>query len=296
MFDPSGGAVLKRFSVFDQWWDINRERIYNTFEVTFDRVKPIMPYRELPLTGGVTIVYPSDMKAAVAKGLAIRLELMAVLDTLTATDREHSYFVLIDGSGAIDYNGIERVLEKLIHDPAHPEIVLGRRPKESKNWFMGHPERKVIELFEKFLIEEQFRKIVDEEFDGELPDAQAGCWGLRLDTLRKLSLTEGGYELEFDVITSALQLLEHGLLGKKKVTFTSDLSQGQRIGGGGAGGDSGKFTLNRATTIDKFPFFLHKLGYDKSTLLKLLERFERMLSATLPQEYVTAVREWIYTN
>lgn len=80
------------------------------------------------------------------------------------------------------------------------------------------------------------------------------------------------------------------------MTFTKQLSRGQRIGGGGASSHTKEFKLNRVTTIDKLPFFLHKLGYDKSTLLKLLERFERMPSITLPKEYVTAVREWIYTN
>lgn len=182
------------------------------------------------------------------------------------------------------------MLEKLICDPEHPEVVLGRRPNDSPDWFMGHPERKAIELFEKFLIEERFRKTVDEDFGGSLPDAQAGCWGLRLDTLRKLSLTAGGYELELDVITSALELLECGLLGNKKVVFTRDLSCGKRIGGGGGSG-GGTFQLNRAITIDKLPLFLHKFGYDKVVFGGILDKVDKR---TLPHEYVVAVREWIH--
>jgi hypothetical protein len=102
--------------------------------------------------------------------------------------------------------------------------MLGKRCKESHDWCLGHPERKAIEMFQKYLIEERYRRIVDEEFEGELPDAQAGCWGVRLDTLEKLSLTAGGYGLELDVVTSALDLLDHGLLEKKKGAFTRDLS------------------------------------------------------------------------
>ena len=197
------------------WWDANQKRICKTYGMSLSEAQTVTPLRPLEL-GGVTISYPSNRDAAVPKGLAIRLELMVILDSLAVTDREHAYFVQIDGSGAIDYHGIDLVLEKLLHDQTSPQIVLGKRPNDSPDWFMGHAERKAIELFEKFLIEERFRNTVDEEFGGSLPDAQAGCWGLRLDTLRKLSLTAGGYELELDIITSALELLEHGLLGKRR--------------------------------------------------------------------------------
>jgi hypothetical protein len=295
LFDPSGGMVLERLLEIDLWWDDNQDRILDAFDITFDHFKTVKPRRKLSFRGGtkgkegIIVLYPSDIRASVAKGLTIRLELMAILSRLPPSDRRHSYFVQIDGSGAIDYGGIELVLEKLINDSDHPEVVLGKRPNDSLDWFMGHPERKAIELFEKSLIEERFRHTVDEEFGGSLSDAQAGCWGLRLDTLRKLSLTAGGYELELDVITSALELLEHGLLGKKKVAFTRDLSYGPRIGGGGGGG-SQTFQLNRAITIDKLPFFLHKLGYDKVELGGVLDKLD---TSTLPHEYVIAVREWI---
>jgi hypothetical protein len=110
--------------------------------------------------------------------------------------------------------------------------------------------------------------------------------------MRNVGLTAGGYELEFDVITSALELLEVGLLRERKVAFTNDLSCGQRIGGGGAGSDTKEFKLNMATTIHKFPFFLHKLGWDKSNLESVLNKFEEAFPSILPQEYITAVREW----
>jgi hypothetical protein len=235
----------------------------------------------------VKVVFPKKKKAAVPKGLAIRLELMAILDTLSVEQRSCAYFIQIDGTGALEYKGIEAVLDTFFQGPEHPEVVLGQRSNDSKDWCMGHPERKAIELFEKFLIEERFRKIVDEEFGGSLPDAQAGCWGLRLDALKTVSLTAGGYELELDIVTSALELLDCGLLRKTKVAFTRELSCGPRTGGGGG---SDTFTLNRASTIDKLPFILHKLGYDKSTLKRMLDNFGE---STLPQEYVVAVREWI---
>jgi hypothetical protein len=288
MFDPDRGEVLKRFWAFYPWWDKNQESIAKKFDIT-PHFKPIMPFCTLPLTGNVTIVYPEGMQAAVPKGLTIRLELMAILDTLTPADREHTYFVQIDGSGAINYHGIELVLEKLLQDTTSPQIVLGKRPNESPDWCMGHPERKAIEVFEKFLIEERFRMTIDEEFGGALPDAQAGRWGLRMDVLSKLSLTAGGYDLELDVITSALELLESGLLEKNKVAFTRDLSCDERIGGGGGAG-SATFQLKKTNTINKFPFLLHKLGYNKGELWRVLEKFDKN---TLPQEYVAAVHEWI---
>lgn len=289
MFDPGGNMVADRVWNFYLWWNANEKRICKTYGISLHEAETVTPLRPLDV-GGIVMSYPSERNATVAKGLAIRIELTAILYSLPVTDREYSYFVQIDGSGAIDYQGIELVLEKLLQDPESPEVVLGKRPNDSPDWFMGHPERKAIELFEKFLIEERFRTTIDEEFGSALPDAQAGCWGLRMDTLRKLSLTAGGYELELDVVTSALELLEHSLLRKKKVAFTRDLSYGQRIGGGGGAGRD-TFQLNMAITIDKLPFFLHKLGYDKSNLEAILNKYERTVS--LPHEYVVAVREWI---
>ncbi len=67
--------------------------------------------------------------------------------------------------------------------------------------------------------------------------------------------------------------------------------QGQRIGGGGAGGEGETFKLNEATSIGKLPFFLHKLGYEKRHIEGLLSRYS--LASDLPDEYICALKKMV---
>lgn len=89
MFDPGGGAVGDRVWSFRLWWDANYKRICKTYGISTHEAQTVTPGRPLDL-GGVAMSYPSGRHAAVAKGLAIRLELMEILYSLAVTDRESS--------------------------------------------------------------------------------------------------------------------------------------------------------------------------------------------------------------
>jgi hypothetical protein len=70
--------------------------------------------------------------------------------------------------------------------------------------------RKVIEEFEQYLLLRHRRQHLERTFPGYdfstnvLPDGQAGCWAFRLRVGLRLQLAASGYEIEFDLLASAL--------------------------------------------------------------------------------------------
>ena len=279
IFDPARGAVADAVWAWRLWWEANGPRILRDFEFTDRSVNTVTPLRKFTLTGGVTVEYPKDKKAAVPKGLNIRLELLAILDSVPPETRHQSYFVHIDGSGAIDFSGIELVLKELIRNDK--DVALGRRPEDHPDWFMGNPDRKTVELFENFLLERRYQEEVTRQFGGDLPDAQAGCWGLKLGVLKHIGLTAQEYGLEFDVAASALA-------ARLSIGFTDNLTPGQRTSSAFGGFQ---------TSIRKLRFILHKLDFTKSDLRTNLEEYEALFvndrDRKLPQIYKEMVKEFI---
>ena len=285
--DESSGFVIESLSYHHQRFPRNcqleSERCRRFNDCVFD-YNTLAPRNILLLSGEVYVIYPAGKTSLVPKGLVVRLELLALLDYIDSMniDRNKCYFILIDGSGAIDYSGIELVLDKLISEryPKH-SVVLGKRPTHDEFWGMSNPNRKKIELFEKFLLEQKYAEKIKPSFGSELPDAQAGCWGLYIGSLKDLSLTAGGYELEFDVAASAIS-------SGQPVTFTSDLHLQNRIGGS---------NVNYNTSIRKLEFIIHKLDYTKFDLFNILEKYKQIIrhnkSKQLPRTYEKKLKEFI---
>ena len=220
MFTDRGQEELdKREDVLQTWLSQNQARLKEKFSLGTDSYLPVSPGQQLQMSDDVVINYPQMATALIGKALAIRLELYAVLDLIDserAYYRNQSFFVVIDGSGAFHFDSIELVLDKLVTQRC--PIVFGKRP--GKDWLMGNENRVRVERFENFLLEEKYRPYIQKNFGDSLPDAQAGCWGLECSIIKSLSLTARGYELEFDVIDSAL---EAGI----PIEFTDELKEGQ---------------------------------------------------------------------
>jgi hypothetical protein len=296
IYTSEGEEVLRAREVhFRKWSSKNKWRIrrkYSLLEVDFE---PLMPGQDLWLSNDVEIIIPEGADTVVYKGLAVRLEMFAILDLIDSENiglRDQSYFVLMDGSGAIDFSGIELVLDKLITEQ-YP-IVLGKRPTDDSTWFMGEigdkngEDRKKIELFENHLLEKyvldkniEYGIKVMKEFNGELPDAQAGCWGVNIGALKNLSLTAQRYGLEFDVTASALE-------ARQPIVYTEDLKRGSRKGESGFKGFD--------DSIKKMEFILHKLSYSKGELNGLLDNYKKLPNyrdKELPQDYERSLMKFI---
>lgn len=263
--------LRRRDVAFRQWFADHEVKLREQFSLRAIYPAIIGPGRELVLRDDLRIVYPVEAQhreqLGVPKGLAIRLELLAVLERVDSVDpdrRNEAVFIMIDGSGAIGYKCVALVLRKLVVD--RRMIVFGKRPPE-RHGFMGSPDRWNIELFEKSLLERRYRDKLDLFPDG-LPDAQAGCWGLNLGISRKLALTALGYGLEFDLVASALDV---GL----PLDFTETLTGPER---------RGATAFNEEESFKKLSFILHKLGLSKMELRTYYEEHLRS-GRPLPERY-----------
>ena len=222
------------------------------------------------------VVFPKQYDRLVPKGLCVRLELIAILDELDQRDlerRNDSYFILIDGSGAFSYDSIISILSELGHQRP---VVLGIRDPQSA-WGMG-PGRKQVELFEKFLLEHRYSERIATKLQvRELPDAQAGCWGIHLGRLKELPLTARQYGLEFDLIATALA-------SDLPISFVNVSLASTRSTSSFKPGDA----------VEKMKLIRHKLGYSVDEVVELLNEYmKRHTDAperSLPEEYVTVLR------
>lgn len=275
MFTAGGKEVLdQRISAFYEWLKSKLRFLKSEFSIDYIQAKTIVPTLEIELSGDVRVIFPKTYEHLVPKGLCVRLELLAILDEIDHRDlerRSDSYFIQIDGSGAFNYDSIIPILEKLGHQ--NP-VVLGVRDPQS-SWGMG-PGRKEIELFEKFLLEQKYSEQITTRLRvTELPDAQAGCWGIHLGRLKELPLTARKYGLEFDLIASALAA---GL----PISFVNVTLAAVRTASAFTPRDS----------LDKMKFIRHKLGYSVDEIVQLLDEYLRKYAERiLSPEYVTSIRD-----
>lgn len=197
------------------------------------------------------------------KGQFVRLKLASILHSVPVPERAETFVVLVDGSGTIEWGGVATVCRLL----KEAEVVLAKRP--GTDW--GIPEdRKRIERFENFLVEERFRVA--------LPDAQCGCWGFRASVMQALPLTALGYEIELDLLISALT---SGLV----VRFASvTILEGPRH-------SSFDVDQNRA----KLVFLMDRLGYNALHLKNVLSYFQVRSSDRLPSWYEDLVNSLSYS-
>jgi len=150
--------------------------------------KTLRPRKRFRLEN-ISFTFPSE----VSKGIAVRLALTTMLWWIdrrrSPKKRATTWVIMVDGTGAYK-NQVEKIFEGL----RSSDVVIGRRRGD----YWGMPDRrKKVELFEKYLLQQAF--------DIELPDCQAGIWGLRAPVLERLAMTASGYGLEFDLVTGLSQ-------------------------------------------------------------------------------------------
>lgn len=206
----------------------------------------------------------------------MRLELFAILDEIDGRDpdeRSDSYFVQIDGSGAFHFDGVIAILESLM-SRTHA-VAFGLRDAGT-NWGMNQ-ERKAIEKFENFLLASRHVDALTSRLGScELPDGQAGYWGIRLDALTDISLTAHEYGLEFDLIASTLRA---GIpFAFVPVVLTENRSPSN---------------FRTADSIEKIKFIKHKLNYSISELSTVMQEYLHKHAddptRALPQEYISSI-------
>lgn len=215
------------------------------------------------------IKFPPKLVASVPKGLIARLHLIAALEMVRrngtvdggkSPSPKEIVFGCIDGSGAFHYDSLHLLARPFLADPS-VDVVLGRRPGDYSGMHAG---RKEIEEFEQYLLFRHRRAQLATAFEGYdlkeelLPDGQAGCWAFRLNVATRLPLTASGYEIEFDLLASAI---DSGM----KIAYTEPLIM-PRIP---------RHTSANAIpmSINKLQFIQRKLCIDKADLLSAWSDF-----------------------
>jgi hypothetical protein len=237
----------------------------------------------------IRVLYPKAPGTLVPKGLLLRLEIMAAVDWIdeagSALERQNAYFVVVDGSGAFHFDNMFHLVDGLLNRP-WPEVVLGQRPQANVGMA---PWRRAIELFEEFVLLQKranmYRELCVSHPNG-LPDSQAGCWALRLSAVKSLPLTARSYEVEFDLLASALG-------GGVRCAFTQPLIMENRgesdFGAGEPTGDGVR------PHIRKLYFIQYKLGLTTEELVGYLRKYIGLPKSdssapVLPRAYIDAVQ------
>lgn len=289
LFTRAGNEELEaRHKAVMNWVEQNRIAIKDRYKFSEISTLPLHPGQELKLQidteNIITIKYPN----VVTKGLAIRLHILAVLDFIDHKEtsrRDDSYYLMIDGSGAFDYSNIFLVLDKLCGIPRY-DVVFGKRPPGNCGMAIW---RKNVELFEEYLIYEKFGRDNLQNITGqkELPDSQAGCWGLRLGVMKHVPLTARNYELEYDLLISAIESKVH-------IGFTDPLIMAPRNAT-----DFGKEVDSSSIKqcITKMDFIVHRLGLEKADILKLFNKYHAEIShhenRMLPEAYIEELANFV---
>lgn len=214
-------------------------------------------YKKQP-DGTMEMVY--DESDRVSKGKWVRAALEAVKER--RSDDQYVGKVLVvhmDGSGKIKFDAVITAVCALEGDT---EMVLGLRDDPC---ITMDPQRVVVEHFENFLLEEKYNV--------ELRDAQCGCWGFNADVLMKLPLCAGSYEIELDVLISALE--SHIPFSYVKVNLDSDIeANGQK-----------QTDYSAEDDIKKLRFLGLRTGYSFDVIATLVPSFEKRRNELLPAPY-----------
>lgn len=193
----------------ENWGWVQLRRRYNLSDLD---ALTLLPGHDIAMRresdDAVLIRMPQREGARLEKGLSVRLALIAALDQTDRRSggmaaRRDAKCILIDGSGAFDFNNIFKIMDvltgKSVDTPL--DVVLGTRPPGESGMTV---ERKAIEEFEQFIIASAIPRAKEALSSLPWPDGQAGCWGISLNALTLMPLTALGYELELDLLTSGV--------------------------------------------------------------------------------------------
>lgn len=225
MFGVAEEELQQRRAKWTEWYGASdtqdplaetsaRGRLKKRYNLSDADALPLLPAHDIAMRpdelDSVIIRMPQGAEARLEKGLAVRLALIAALDQTDrrgggAAARRDAKCILIDGSGAFDFESIFEIMDLLtgkspeIDCPA--DVVLGTRPDGQSGMTV---ERKAIEDFEQFIVANAVPKSMQVLGNLPWPDGQAGCWGLSLSALTVMPLSALSYELELDLLTSSV--------------------------------------------------------------------------------------------
>lgn len=182
------------------------------------------------------------------KGVSVRQK----LDSIERDD--HNFVVYIDGDEDIQFDYVFDILE-ILRSNSDINICLSCRQGK----FGLGEVRNNIERFELSLIEQKYGI--------NLPDGQCGCWGLKAPLLNSLSLTAIGFEIELDILISALDAKENPYYIPVKLNKISPT------------------TFNEKEHRAKLNFLIGQLGLNRSLLLGYYENFKKMYQIRLDKKY-----------
>lgn len=285
LFTKNEIDLRERLEACHSWFPSNKEEIAKKYHFSNVNIVTLRPGKEITFRAQdtrsrheITVTYPE----IVPKGLAVRLHMMTNLNWIDGKDYSHrndSYYVLIDGSGAFDFENIYKVLDKLLARDARYDVVLGKRPQGDP----GIPlSRKNVELFEEYLLRMKYSEI--ELCQDSFPDGQAGCWGLCFGSIKSIPLTAMSYELEYDLLASSIQ-------NALRVGFSEDLLMNPRTTS-----DFGHDDQLARNCLQKMDFIVHKLDYEKANIHGLLKDYVEELgddsNKDLPDWYIDAIEKY----
>jgi hypothetical protein len=209
----------------------------------------------------ITLRFSPGRNALVPKGIVIRLHIFSMLDEIDNIGgyhlRDDAVYAFIDGSGAFQFESLRLVLRTLLSND-ETDVSLGTRPNDE----VGMPQwRKAVEEFEHYILFHRFEdrlRVSYPKLDPTrrvLPDGQAGCWAFRARAARNLALTARGYEIEIDLLFSAV-------LAGLRIDFSEPLlmSPKPRVSDFSRGGGAEPTTSELVTCREKLEFIEHKLG------------------------------------
>lgn len=290
IFTATAAEVTRRKQVLFEWWgDEGLPALRDRYRVSSASVQGLGPghgFRLLQETDDpIEVNLPTRVGALVPKGLLLRLEILAALDYVDrrgATKRDDAFFIMIDGSGAFSFENVFTVLDALLAAP-RPNVVMGYRPAGDTGMV---PWRRAIELFEeRLLLDVLGHKLPALSSEQSLRDSQAGCWGLCLAALKSLPLTARSYEIEYDLLASALA-------NELPFRFVGPLLMKPRTTSEFGGGTVDERAIDNS--IHKLYFIVHKLGITGEELVERLQSYAQEVdedpTTALPALYVRKVR------
>lgn len=243
--------------------------------------------RHRPDQDPVRVIFPAQREVAVPKGFVARLHLLVLQESIDrGLDPAEVIFGFIDGSGAFKYESLQLLVEPFKED-ASVDVVFGKRPDNNSGMLPG---RKEMEEFEQYLLfrhrSAQIRQSLSDYnlHLGVLPDGQAGCWAFRLSAAQRLPLTASSYEIEFDLLASAI---DAGL----KCAYTKPLLMSDEPRHSSASADP------FGTSLRKLPFIQRKLGISRDDVAEAWNEFaaqfaESPLIVSLRPGYEKALLEY----
>jgi hypothetical protein len=168
----------------------------------------------------------------------------------------------LDGDGQINFDNVFFIISELNKDE---EAIFSCRA----NRYGISKERKIVELFETFILSEMF--------EINLPDSQCGCWGFKSSLIaqKQISVSSKGFELELDLLSSLL-------MSRTLPTFHYvEVSS------------SAKTDFEKGDHNKKMIFLCNKLKIDKFRLESFMEKFEKLKKIELLESYKKSILEHI---